>query len=160
MIAGRGKKKLSSLDSKLLRKKAESIVNSQLYDGSEAFFNDSQELLHELHAHQIELELQNEELFSAQQKLISARDQYAALYDFAPIGYVTISKEGIIINANLTFATLLGVKREKLINQLFSKIILNMTRTPIIFTIEKYWIISTAIFVKYTCKHKIMARYG
>lgn len=70
---------------------------------------------HELHVHEIELEMQNEALRKAQGCLIESRDRYLDLYDFAPVGYLTTSSSGIIEEANLTFAKWLGISRRKLI---------------------------------------------
>jgi PAS domain S-box-containing protein len=80
-------------------------------------------LFHELQTHQIELELQNEELRQAQLDLIEMRDLYTELYDFAPNAYITISKKGLIKKSNLTFSKLLGIFREKLLNQPLSRYI-------------------------------------
>ncbi len=79
------------------------------------------ELLHELHAYQIELEMQNEELRCAYAVLQASRDAYKQLYDFAPVCYLTLTEDGLIAEANLTCSTQLGVEREKLINRYFAK---------------------------------------
>ena len=77
---------------------------------------DAQQLIHELQVHQIELEMQNEELRNAQQQLNESLAKYSDLYDFAPVGYVTADREGLILEANLTFAGQLGIERGRLIN--------------------------------------------
>ena len=73
-------------------------------------------LVHELQVHQIELEMQNEELRNAQEQLGRSLARYSDLYDFAPVGYVTSNKEGLILEANLTLAGQLGIERGRLIN--------------------------------------------
>ena len=75
-----------------------------------------QRLVHELEVHQIELEMQNDELRQTQQQLETSRNRYASLFDFAPIGYVTFNEDGLILEANLAAATLLGVHRAALIH--------------------------------------------
>jgi diguanylate cyclase (GGDEF)-like protein/PAS domain S-box-containing protein len=80
--------------------------------------------LHDMRVHQIELDMQNEELRRAQAELEDARARYFDLYDMAPVGYVTLSKQGLIIEANLTAATLLGVQKRNLKTQIFSQFIL------------------------------------
>ncbi len=86
------------------------------------------ELLHELRVHQIELEMQNEELRRTQLALEESRDRYVDLYEFAPVGYFTLTIDGIIAEVNLTGATLLGVERVKLINRRFAHYITSEER--------------------------------
>jgi len=81
----------------------------------------AEDLLHELQVHQIELEMQNEELRGAQLTQEEAKNRFAELYDFAPVGYFTLSHHGRISSANLTGAALLGVPRKELIDQSFGR---------------------------------------
>ncbi len=74
-------------------------------------------LIHDLHTHQIELEMQNEELRSTQLDLLEARDRYSDLYDFAPIGYLTLDPRGFIIEANVTLEDMLSEGRGTLIGK-------------------------------------------
>ena len=77
-----------------------------------------------LEAHQVELERQNEELRRAQAELDAARARYFDLYDLAPVGYCTLSKQGLILETNLTAASLLGVGRGELVDQPIRRFIL------------------------------------
>ncbi len=78
-------------------------------------------ILHELRIHQIELEMQNEELHRTQAELSASRDRFFELYDWAPTGFMTISEPGLILEANLTSATLLGVAKPDLVKQSFAR---------------------------------------
>jgi len=80
-------------------------------------------LVHELRVHQIELELQNDELREIQQRLEEARQRYFDLYDLAPVGYVTLSERNLIREANLRAAELLGCPRSALVGQPLSRFI-------------------------------------
>jgi PAS domain-containing protein len=82
-------------------------------------------LLHELRVHQIEMEMQNEELRRAQKALDASRTPYFELYALAPAGYLTLSEAGVILEANLTAATLLGVIRSTLVRQPMTRFILS-----------------------------------
>ena len=84
---------------------------------------DSRRLLHELCVHQAELQAQNEELRLIQAELERVRSNYCDLYDFAPVGYCSVSAEGALLQANLTLATQLESVREGLLGQPFSKFI-------------------------------------
>jgi len=77
----------------------------------------AEELLHELRVHQIELEMQNEALRQAQLALGESRDRYVDLYEFAPVGYLTLTPDGMIAEINLTAVTLLGQERNKLLHK-------------------------------------------
>ena len=81
------------------------------------------ELIHELEVHQIELEMQAEELRRAYIALEESRDKYLDLYEFAPIGYFTLTDKALIAGVNLTGAMLLGIERGKLLNAPFSKFV-------------------------------------
>jgi len=81
------------------------------------------ELMHELRVSQIELELQNDALLQTQIELEKSRDHYVEFYDFALVGYVTLSSEAMIEDLNLPGATLLGVERKKLMHRRFATFI-------------------------------------
>jgi signal transduction histidine kinase/ActR/RegA family two-component response regulator len=80
---------------------------------------DTQRLVHELQVHQIELEMQNEELQQARSELEAGLEKYRDLYDFAPVGYLTLDCEGTIRKANLAAASLLEIPRSRLLEQRF-----------------------------------------
>jgi len=83
----------------------------------------AERLLDELQVHQIELEMQNEALRQSQLILEESRDSYLDLYEFAPVGYLTLSASGLISAINLTGATMLGADREKLLNHRFDRFV-------------------------------------
>jgi PAS domain S-box-containing protein len=101
------------------RKEAEARARDQNIVAPETGIKDSQWLIEELRIHQIELEMQNEELRSIQVQLEESRTKYSDLYDFAPVGYLVLDKPGIVREANLTAASQLGVERSRLINTPF-----------------------------------------
>jgi PAS domain S-box-containing protein len=113
--------------SKSLHKKAKELFREKSSDYTEDRVRspeDTEKLLHELHVHQIELKLQNEELRRAHEQLEAARLRYFELYDLAPVGYITLSENGLILEANLTAATLLGAVRGALVKQPVTRFIL------------------------------------
>ena len=119
-------KTINSYDEKerfpILRERALDVLRSQsnrMVDSSEKL----NRVIHELQVHQIELELQNEELQRTQRALERSHSRYSDLYDRAPVGYFSLNKRGTIISANITGAGLLGVARETLIGQRLSQFI-------------------------------------
>ena len=84
---------------------------------------EAQALLHELRVHQIELEMQNEELRAAQVRLTASQDRYFDLYDLAPVGYVTVTERGLVKEGNLTAASLLGAICSGLVKQPLTRFI-------------------------------------
>jgi PAS domain S-box-containing protein len=81
---------------------------------------DVPKLVHELQVHQVELEMQNDELRRTQLGLEEASDRYLDLYDFAASALLTLSERGDVLEANLAAAALLGLERRKLLEQKFS----------------------------------------
>jgi len=100
-----------------LRRQAEARLQEQPADPDALSPDDARRLLHELRVHQIELEMQNEELRRAQAELESSHEMYFDLYDLAPVGYLILSEPGLILEANLTAARLFGVNKSQLIKQ-------------------------------------------
>jgi chemotaxis family two-component system sensor kinase Cph1 len=111
-----------------LRKRAEELAAERADEMPENLEVLSPEVargaIHELRVHQIELEMQNEELRRAQEELEISRERYFELYDLAPVGYFTLSEQGLILEANLTVANLLGVARGALLKQPLSRFVL------------------------------------
>jgi PAS domain S-box-containing protein len=103
-----------------LRRRAEERLREQRPATSRAPSDaDTQRLVHELQVHQIELEMQNEELQQARDEMEAGLEKYCDLYDFAPVGYLTLDREGTIREANLRIASLLGIERSRLVNRRF-----------------------------------------
>jgi PAS domain S-box-containing protein len=84
---------------------------------------ETKKLLHDLQVHQIELEMQNDELLRTKHELRDSHTRYFDLYDLAPVGYLTLNEQGLIQEANLAAATMLGMKRASLVNQPISRVI-------------------------------------
>ncbi len=103
-----------------LRQRAEKLLSEPSRLTPKIEERDLQKLIHELQVHQVELEMQNEELREAQEEIEESRLKYSDLYDFAPIGHFTFSPSGEILEVNLTGANLLGIERAKLIHRSFS----------------------------------------
>jgi two-component system, sensor histidine kinase and response regulator len=82
-------------------------------------------LIHELQVQHIEFKMQNDELRRIQIELETARDTYANLFEFAPVGYFTMNEKGIIVKANLTGADMVGIERSALIGTPFLRFILS-----------------------------------
>ena len=111
-----------------LRRQAEEITRgkeAQSPEDLEALSSEeTRQTLHELRVHQIELEMQNDELRRRQVELDAERARYFDFYDLTPVGYCTVSEKGLILEANLTIATMLGVARGTLVKQPISRFIL------------------------------------
>ena len=86
--------------------------------------DDAQRLLHELQVHQVELEMQNETLRQKQDELAAMRDRYVDLYDFAPVGYMTLTADGMIEEVNVTAVKLVGAERKDLLQRRFTSLVI------------------------------------
>jgi PAS domain S-box-containing protein len=110
-----------------LRQKAEAVLDSGGRPHPQGVDDRSpdalRQALHELQVHQIELELQNDELRRTQVELDAERARYFDLYDLAPIGYCSVSEQGLILEANFTAANLLGRSRSELVHEPLSRFI-------------------------------------
>lgn len=107
----------------LMRKKAEDKLKKQSTTRLPLSEIDNAKLIHELEVHQIELEMQNEELNIAKEKAEQAEQKYTLLYDFAPSGLITLTKEGIIKELNFVAADILNDVRSTLVNTKIEKYI-------------------------------------
>src|SRR5256885_3024877 len=100
-----------------LRHQAEDLLKTTKRDVAAMPVKDVQRLVHELQVHQIELEMQNDELRRTQLELEAARDRYMDLYDFSPVGHLTMDTHGTIVEANLRIGSLLGLPRKELVGK-------------------------------------------
>ena len=115
-------KKTNRTDAASWRARAEDRLREKMRRSDavgHASVEDTQRLMHELQVHQIELELQNEELQEARVELEAGLKRYSDLYDFAPMGYLTLDCDGAIRKVNLTGARLLGLERVHLVGARF-----------------------------------------
>lgn len=109
-----------------LRSAAEAEAQARLARATQlgASERPAEEVMHELLVMQIELEMQNEELRRAQQALEESRDRYVELYEFAPVGYFTLTADGQVLEVNLTGATLLGRERKEMRQRRFARFVI------------------------------------
>jgi PAS domain S-box-containing protein len=105
----------------LLQRAQKKVANTEAPDGDDEVSSMSpkamREVLQNLRLHQIELEMQNEEFRRTQSALDTAQARYIDFYDLAPVGYVTVSDQALILQTNLTTASLLGVPRAGLVGK-------------------------------------------
>ena len=107
-------------DIQALRDEAEKALSEASEKPAPMAGADLQKVLHELSVHEIELEMQNEELRRSQEQLEESRSEYADLYDSAPVGYLTFDEKALITRANLTACGLLGIERSFLVKKPFT----------------------------------------
>jgi PAS domain S-box-containing protein len=138
--------------SETFRKRAEKALKDQTADLQKLSTEDVQHLVHELQVHQIELEMQNEELRRTQSELEDSRNRYSNLYDFAPIGYFTFDKNGLILEVNLTGANILSIERSFLIKKPFSLFIAFSSRNVFYLHLRKVFRTNT----KQICEIKLV----
>jgi len=107
-----------------LRKRAEQMLKADEAKPQEPPpAKETQRLIHELRVHQVELEMQNEELRRAQEELETARARYFDLYDLALVGYFELSEKGLILEANLRATILFGAPRVELLKSMLTRLI-------------------------------------
>ena len=113
------KDKDTSANVSALRGRAEERLRADQTEAAVPTQAEARRLLHELQVHQIELELQNEELRQSRAEVEKGLERYTDLYDFAPVGYLTLGPDGVIRQANLSGARLLGMERGRLMGRSF-----------------------------------------
>ena len=117
----------SAASSAKLRKKAEGVARGKKVmspANMDAMSpKEIRQTLHELRVHQIELDMQNEALRQTQAELVAERARFFDLYNTAPVGYLTLNEKGLIQDANLTAANLLGMAQKSLLGQLLARFI-------------------------------------
>ena len=131
-------KKENQSEAEILRKKAEILLNKKTPETPSPFSEiEMLKLIHELEVHQVELELQNDELLRARTIAEVATNKYTNLYEFAPSGYFTLSTGSEIIEMNITGTQMLGKNRSKLINHRFTLFVAPDTRLVFNLFLEK-----------------------
>ncbi|RJP88580.1 MAG: PAS domain S-box protein [Desulfobacteraceae bacterium] len=109
----------------LRRKSEEKLRTLKSLDTEGLGPEETRQLIHDLRVHQIELEIQNEELRKVQGDLDLSLARYFELYDFAPVGYISLSEKGVILEANLAAAVMLGMNRGELAGQALTRFVFN-----------------------------------
>jgi PAS domain S-box-containing protein len=112
-----------SPDFQSLRRRAEALMQRREWGAGSEGARALHELLHEIEVYSAELELQNEELKHTRDALQLAKDRYRDLYDFAPVAYFSLSREGLIRELNLAAAHLLGLARSRLVGRDFPQFV-------------------------------------
>ena len=117
-------------DAKMLREKAEKILNEKHKNENGAIKEiNTNKLLHELHVHQIELEMQNEELRQAYETMETTLKKYIMIFELSLVGYFTLDLDGTICELNFTGAEMLGEKRFSLIDSNFKLFVSDDSRS-------------------------------
>ena len=111
-----------------IRKKAEQIIQEEPLILPAMNVEQQQSLIHELHVHQIELKLQNEELITTQQRLERTRNKYSDLFNNAPVGYLILDRTGFILEANQTFADMAGYPANRVVKRPFGNFLTPSTK--------------------------------
>ena len=106
---------------KKLREKAEASASERYLEMPELSSDQARKLFHELQVHQIELEIQNEELRRIMAELELSRNQFSLLFHQAPIGYLVLNDVGLIYEANETFCRMMSCTRDQLMGSPFSE---------------------------------------
>ena len=137
-----------------LRQEAEQVLAGSP-ERIEEIPTDVQELLHELQVRNVELEIQNEQLRQTQLQLQESHDRYLELYDFAPVGYLTMDSNGFIVQANLAACALLKTQRNLLLTQPFKDYVKASQRNEL----ENHLSLVRETWSKQTCELKLETSY-
>jgi PAS domain S-box-containing protein len=156
MNSRKADRKVKKEKSNQLRKKAENKLEPKSTSYSGISDDKTQMLIHELQVHQIELEMQNDELRNAQIEIEDSRTKYVELYDFAPVGYFTLDSKGMIVEANLAGATMLGIDRSLLLRNFFHQFVLPEFRDLFHYHFEK----ALSADTKESCELKLIKKDG
>jgi PAS domain S-box-containing protein len=135
-----------------LRERAERVL-TESPGGLQKIPTDVQELIHELQVRSVELEIQNEQLRETQLELQQSHDRYVELYDFAPVGYLTMDSNGFIVQANLAVCALLKTQRNVLLTQPFNDYVKASQRNEF----ENHLSLVSATLSKQTCELELVA---
>lgn len=122
-----------------LRKRAEALLDLNDNEFEHLSQQDIRALIEDLRIHQIELEIQNEDLNAAQLSLAKTRDQYVQLFEFAPVGYVVINDSGIVLRANQTFAKMIHCDVSDVTNRPFSEFITQDEQWRFLSRFHAFW---------------------
>jgi PAS domain S-box-containing protein len=120
-----------------LRRRAEERLRAGKAEAAAPKKEDTLRLVHELQVHQIELEMQNEELHRSRAEVEAGLERFTELYDFAPVGYLTLGRGGVVRHANLTGSRLLGVERARLQGRRFGVFVCESDRAGFLAFLEK-----------------------
>ena len=135
-----GKSKADSASTSIsmsdLRKRAEELLDQRPQDVTNIPGYDIQRLVHELQIHQIELEMQNEELRKTEEEIQVLLNKYFDLYELAPVGYFTLDRNGLILEANLTGANLLGEQMRHLLTRGLSRFVSEDDQSTLYFHLQ------------------------
>jgi PAS domain S-box-containing protein len=138
MVIDKNKSMSAAID---LRSQAEEQLQTKSYEtGFSSNDDETQRLLHELQVHKIELEMQNAELRQARDEVEKSLEKYTDLYDFAPVGYLTLDRNANITVANLSGASLLGVERSRLLGRNFKLWVMEKYRPDFANFLDKVYI--------------------
>ena len=148
------KSRVDSSEFAELRRQAEAKLEREVPDFPDCSPEEAQSLVYELRTHQVELELQNAELRRAQEELVEERDKYSHWYDFAPVGYLTISIKGLILEANIALSTMLSIARQSVLKQRLSAFIVPDDQD----NYYAHWRMVTETRQRCTCQLRLLKR--